>query len=93
VNLVITGVLNLILRRFQPMTGTEVQNPGIDMLTRLAAVNLFLVLFNAIPAFPMYGGRVLRALLAYRMGSPAPHRWLRRSVKVGLRIRTVWIVW
>ena len=68
VNLVIAGVLYLILGRFQPMAGTEPQNPGIDMLTRLAAVNLFLVLFNAIPAFPMDGGRVLRALLAYRMG-------------------------
>ena len=67
VNVVIAGVvfgISMLMGR-QPVLGSPTESLGA--LDRFIAINAWLAVFNLIPAFPMDGGRALRALLAERL--------------------------
>jgi Zn-dependent protease/CBS domain-containing protein len=86
VNLAIAAVLYswlTLTHGWMPLSQLSVTaGPFVE---QLLLVNISLVLFNLIPAFPMDGGRVLRALIASRMAYPKATQ-LAASVGQGLAL-------
>lgn len=77
----LAGIAYVLLRLTgqSPDAGMPTGHLGTSPLMQLYNVNIALLLFNLVPAFPMDGGRVLRALLASRLG-------LARATKIAATI-------
>jgi Zn-dependent protease/predicted transcriptional regulator len=70
VNLALAGFFFLAFHLQHPrgsvLVSTDLPLEAAPILARMFWVNVSLAIFNLLPAFPMDGGRVLRALLAWR---------------------------
>jgi len=69
VNVALAAVLwlGIVVTGHDPWIG-EATSIGSGFATQLMWINLGLAAFNLVPAFPMDGGRVLRAVLTMRLG-------------------------
>jgi Zn-dependent protease/CBS domain-containing protein len=90
-NLLIAVVSGAILLAFVPQADlwTWPYVHSSNLLRSLVWMNLYLAGFNLLPAYPMDGGRVLRALFSRRM---EPILATRRAVSIGQAFATLFIL-
>ena len=72
VNFVIAGLLWFIVKG---MPDAVPEYSLAELVAQLFVANIIMGVFNFMPAFPMDGGRILRALLATRMPYVTATRW------------------
>jgi Zn-dependent protease/CBS domain-containing protein len=99
VNLIIAAVAGVVVLSFAPQVKLWAQPfvHATNLPRSLFWSNLFLGVFNLLPAYPMDGGRILRALLAERMDYVHATR---RAVTIGqvfamflMMVGLVWNAW
>ena len=93
VNVVIAFLLWIFLSQtgnflIDPETLTAINSE--NFLFALFGVNIVLVVFNLIPAFPMDGGRMLRALLSFKMSRLKATEW---AVSIGKFFAILFVFW
>ena len=83
VNFALAGLIAGYLAIFShvPSLDDLARTSDRHMLARIAAGNLILGLFNLLPAFPMDGGRILRAILS---ASRPEHEATRTAARIGM---------
>lgn len=68
VNLVLATILIFVMSALQISFDLEAEAASAALMSRLLFANLLLFGFNLLPAFPMDGGRILRAVLSLFVG-------------------------
>lgn len=78
VNFLLAGLIALAFGWSNSPSAASTPTSWAEVPDSLLAVNLIMGTFNLLPAFPMDGGRVLRALIGLRLDYLAATRWAAR---------------